>query len=131
MACRKRHHGDGCVVQLEKGKPRSQCRKWQLRVSAGKDEQTGRYIRKTRVMEGTYQQACSALDDFRNECGRLASAAPGDDGLQGIAFACAQIKGSMQILSELAEDKDDNRYWALVGSLDSALGIIEPLKERA
>ncbi len=37
----------------------------------------------------------------------------------------------MQILSELAEDKDDDRYWALVGSLDSALGIIEPLKERA
>lgn len=50
--------------------------------------------------------------------------------LSGVALACAQINGAMQIISELAEEKDD-RYWALLGSLEAALAAIEPLKEWA
>ena len=37
----------------------------------------------------------------------------------------------MQLLADFAEDKGDDRYWALVGRLDAALAIIEPLKEQA
>ena len=37
----------------------------------------------------------------------------------------------MQLLADFVEDKGDDRYWALVGSLDAALAIIEPLKEQA
>ena len=132
MACKKREWGDGCIVQLEKDKPRSQCRKWQLRLSLGKDAETGKYVKKTRVMAGTYQQACSALEDFRDECERaLPRPAHSNGDLHGIALACSQIRGAMQLLGDFAEDKGDDRYWALVGSLDAALAIIEPLKEQA
>lgn len=132
MACKKREWGDGCIVQLEKDKPRSQCRKWQLRLSLGKDAETGKYVKKTRVMAGTYQQACSAIEDFRDECERgLPRPAHSNGDLCGIALACSQIRGAMQLLGDFAEDKGDDRYWALVGSLDAALAIIEPLKEQA
>lgn len=133
MACKKRERGDDCIVQLEKGKPRSQCRKWQLRLSLGKNPETGKYARKTRVVAGTYQQACSALEDFRDECerGLPCPAQPGGNDLRGVALACSQIRGAMQLLADFAEDKGDDRYWALVGSLDAALAIIEPLKEQA
>lgn len=56
--------GEGSIIQLEKGKPRSKCRTWQLRVSAGRDKRTGRYPQRTRHYHGTYTEAKAALRDF-------------------------------------------------------------------
>lgn len=59
--------GSGSIIQLEKDKPRSKCRKWQLRVSAGKDKRTGKYPQFTRIVHGTYTDAKTALRDFITE----------------------------------------------------------------
>ena len=56
--------GSGSIIQLEKDKPKGKCRKWQLRVSCGKDPKTGKYRTKTRRFTGTYTQASSALREF-------------------------------------------------------------------
>lgn len=56
--------GSGSVVQMEKGKQRGKCRRWQLRVSTGLDPRTGRYLRKTRIFNGTYTEAQRALNEF-------------------------------------------------------------------
>ena len=56
--------GSGSIIQLEKDKPKGKCRKWQLRVSCGKDPRTGKYRTKTRRFTGTYTQANSALREF-------------------------------------------------------------------
>ena len=56
--------GEGTIVQLEKDKPKSKCRKWQLRVSLGKNPRTGKYTVKTRTFKGTYTQANAALCEF-------------------------------------------------------------------
>lgn len=56
--------GKGAIIQLEKDKPRSKCRKWQLRVSLGRDPRTGKYRQKTRYFTGTYTQAKAALREF-------------------------------------------------------------------
>ncbi len=64
---RKEVSGQGSIVQLEKDKPKSKCRKWQLRVSLGLDPKTGKYLRKTRVFNGTYNQAKAALREFIDE----------------------------------------------------------------
>lgn len=60
----KKVNGDGTIVQLEKDKPKGKCRKWQLRVSTGKDPKTGKYKTKTRRFSGTYTQAQAALREF-------------------------------------------------------------------
>ncbi len=60
----KKVNGDGTIVQLEKDKPKGKCRKWQLRVSTGKDPKTGKYKTKTRRISGTYTQAQAALREF-------------------------------------------------------------------
>ena len=50
--------GEGTIVQLEKDKPKSKCRKWQLRVPVGLDPRTGKYKTRTRrVNDMTYTQA--------------------------------------------------------------------------
>lgn len=59
--------GMGSIIQLEKDKPRSKCRKWQLRVSLGKDPKTGKYHQKTRTVNGSYSQAKAALREFIEE----------------------------------------------------------------
>lgn len=59
--------GTGSIIQLEKDKPRSKCRKWQLRVCIGKDPRTGKYKARTRRFEGTYTQAKAALREFIDE----------------------------------------------------------------
>ena len=56
--------GSGSIIQMEKDKPKGKCRKWQLRVSCGKDPKTGKYRTKTRRFTGTYTQANSALREF-------------------------------------------------------------------
>lgn len=56
--------GAGTIVQLEKDKPRGKCRKWQLRVSTGRDLRTGRYRTRTKRVTGTYTDAKRALRDF-------------------------------------------------------------------
>lgn len=68
--------GRGSIVPLE-DKPRSKCRKWQLRVSTGLDPATGKYSTRTRRfpsrsdrdegIEGTYTQAEAALRNFAVE----------------------------------------------------------------
>ena len=64
---KKEVKGQGSVVQLEKDKPKGKCRKWQLRISTGKDPRTGRYKTKTRRFAGTYTQAQAALREFIGE----------------------------------------------------------------
>ena len=59
--------GNGSIIQLEKDKPKSRCRKWQLRVCIGKDPRTGKYKARTRRFEGTYTQAKAALREFIDE----------------------------------------------------------------
>lgn len=59
--------GQGSIVQLEKDKPKSKCRKWQLRVPVGMDPRTGKYKTRTRRFSGTYTQAKAALREFITE----------------------------------------------------------------
>ena len=60
--------GEGTIVQLEKDKPKSKCRKWQLRVPVGLDPRTGKYKTRTRrVKDMTYTEAKKALRDFIDE----------------------------------------------------------------
>lgn len=57
--------GRGSVVQLEKGKPRSRCRKWRLVVSMGVDPVTKKRLPpKTRRFSGTYKEAQAVLRAF-------------------------------------------------------------------
>ena len=46
--------GEGSIIQMEKDKPKSKCRKWQLRVPIGMNPRTGKYQQKTRVVDGTF-----------------------------------------------------------------------------
>lgn len=59
--------GQGSIIQFEKDKPKSRCRKWQLRVSTGRDPKTGKYVTKTRVFNGSYTEATKALRSFIEE----------------------------------------------------------------
>ena len=56
--------GEGTLVQVEKDKPKSKCRKWQLRVSVGVDPRTGKYKTRTKRFSGTHTEAKRALRDF-------------------------------------------------------------------
>ena len=49
--------GSGSVVQLEKGKPPGKCRKWEIRVSVGRDDKTGKYKTVTKRFSGTLSEA--------------------------------------------------------------------------
>lgn len=57
-----RTNGRGSIVQMEKGKTKARCRRWQLRVSVGKHG--GKYRQRTRVVNGTYTDACRELPRF-------------------------------------------------------------------
>ena len=57
-------NGEGSIVQLEKGKAKGKCRKWQLRVCTGKNPRTGKYQAKTRRVECTYTEATKLLREF-------------------------------------------------------------------
>lgn len=69
--------GAGSITQLEKGKPRARCRKWQLRVFVGRDEK-GKPHYKTRRFEGAYRQAVEELKAFAADVER--GKAPNVDG---------------------------------------------------
>lgn len=60
-------NGSGSIVQIEKDRPRSKCRRWQLRVSVGRDLSTGKYRPLLRSFGGTFTQAQQALRDFISE----------------------------------------------------------------
>lgn len=57
----------GSISPLEKGKPRSKCRKWRLFVSCGTDE-NGVRIQRSKRVRGTYTEANEELIRFENEC---------------------------------------------------------------
>lgn len=57
--------------QLEPGKSRGKCRKWQLRVRLGIDPRTGKYCEKTRTFTGSYRQAVAATESFEEEVKNL------------------------------------------------------------
>ncbi len=57
--------GKGSIIPQEK--PERTCRKWQLRVSLGRDYVTGDYITKTKRVQGTKTQAQKELREFINE----------------------------------------------------------------
>ncbi len=63
----RRLNSRGCIVQLEKDKPRARCRKWQLRVSTGKSPADGKYHCRTRRVACTYTEAKQLLADFADE----------------------------------------------------------------
>lgn len=54
--------GCGSVIQREKDKPRSRCRKWELSVVAV--DSTGKRTRHTRAFKGTWTEAQAALREF-------------------------------------------------------------------
>ncbi len=62
--------GKGTFVQLDKSVPRSRCRKWELRVSVGRDLATGKYPPRTRKFNGTPSEANRALREFIAEIER-------------------------------------------------------------
>lgn len=68
-------HGQGSIVKLE-DKEKRRCRKWQLRVSVGKNPYSGKYETKTRVVCGTYTDANNALSDFKAELQNLSHSNP-------------------------------------------------------
>ena len=57
----------GSIMQMEKGKAKGKCRKWRLQVSLGKDLKTGKYLRETRVFQGTWSEAQKELAKFIDE----------------------------------------------------------------
>ncbi|MEG1360877.1 MAG: site-specific integrase [Clostridia bacterium] len=57
--------GKGSIVAQEQ--PERTCRKWQLRVSIGRDYVTKKYLTKTRRFEGTKTQAQKEMRAFINE----------------------------------------------------------------
>lgn len=59
--------GTGSIIQMEKDKPKNKCRKWQLRVSLGRDPKTGKYHQKTRMVNGSYSKAKAELRAFIEE----------------------------------------------------------------
>lgn len=66
MAARNGATG-GYIVQREKDRPKSKCRKWELRVPTGLDPKTGSYKSKSRRFTGTYTEAKKALREFQDE----------------------------------------------------------------
>ena len=62
--------GNGTIVQLDKSVPRSRCRRWELRVSVGRDLATGKYPTMTRKFTGTLSEANRAKRDFIAEIER-------------------------------------------------------------
>lgn len=60
-------NGGGFIIQKEKDKPKSKCRKWELRISLGMDPRTGKYKTKSRRFSGTFTQAKVALREFVEE----------------------------------------------------------------
>lgn len=59
--------GNGTIYQLEPEKPRGKCRKWQLRISLGRNPKTGKYQKLTRTIKGTYTEAQAAMRAFIEE----------------------------------------------------------------
>lgn len=84
--------GRGSIVQLDKAKPRSRCRYWQLRVCVGRNPATGRYQCRTRRFHGSYREAERALDDFRTEVKGLAYTDGSDPPFSAAAAAWIEHK---------------------------------------
>lgn len=62
--------GNGSIYQLDTSVPRWKCRKWQLRVSLGRDLGTGKYKRIGRTFNGTLTDAKKALRELVDEIER-------------------------------------------------------------
>lgn len=62
--------GNGSIVQLDKSVPRSKCRKWQIRVSVGRDLGDGSYRPMLRTVNGTYYEATAERRRFIDEIER-------------------------------------------------------------
>jgi hypothetical protein len=58
---------NGSIIQREKDKPKSKCKKWELRVPTGLDPRTGKYKAKSRRFNGSYTEAKRALREFQDE----------------------------------------------------------------
>ncbi len=57
----------GSIIQREKDRPKSRCKKWELRVPIGLDPRTGKYKAKSRRFNGSYTEAKRALREFQDE----------------------------------------------------------------
>lgn len=64
---RKTDSSNGSIIQREKDKPKSKCKKWELRVPTGLDPRTGKYKAKSRRFNGSYSEAKKALREFQDE----------------------------------------------------------------
>lgn len=101
--------GKGSIVALEP-KPRGKCRRWQLRVSVGKNPHTGKYQVKTRRLTGTYTEAVHALDEFKSELCEMAYTRPESPTVSELArdYTEARLHGAKgtRRVSKSSADKD-------------------------
>lgn len=63
-------NGEGTIIQLEKDKPKSKCRRWKIEVSLGRNLATGKYDKRSRTVRGTYTDAVNARREFIAELKR-------------------------------------------------------------
>ena len=100
--------GGGYIVQRDKSKPKSKCRKWELRVPTGLEPRTGKYKTKSRRFNGTYTEAKKALREFVDEIEH--------DSVQGrtsytFEEYCGRFLGRRALGKEVAETTQERQRW--------------------
>lgn len=109
-----RARGRGSIVQLEKGKPKARCRRWQVRVYVGRNPHTGKEQTKTRRVNGTYTDAVQALDDLRTEVKGLEYTKGSDLSLSKAAKLYLERRQEGRAgMRPLAPASADKQRWAL------------------
>jgi integrase len=98
----------GSIIQREKDKPKSKCKKWELRVPTGLDPRTGKYKAKSRRFNGSYTEAKRALREFQDEV-------EGDrvQGKTGYTFQqyCERYLGVREAKREVAPTTQKRQRW--------------------
>ena len=98
----------GSIIQREKDKPKSKCKKWELRVPTGLDPRTGKYKAKSRRFNGSYTEAKRALREFQDEVegGRV-------QGKTGYTFQqyCERYLGVREAKREVAPTTQVRQSW--------------------
>lgn len=109
-----RARGRGSIVQLEKGKPKARCRRWQVRIYVGRNPHTGKEQTKTRRVNGTYTDAVQALDDLRTEVKGLEYTKGSDLSLSEAAKLYLERRQEGRAgMRPLAPASADKQRWAL------------------
>lgn len=112
--------GSGSIVQLDKDKPRSKCRRWQLRVSAGRDLSTGKYRTFLRSFAGTFTQAQQALRDFISEIESGEAKRPSGATVEQYAASWIAFRRADDGISDGTVDKNEAHLKCVVMHLGKA-----------